>query len=185
MFRQRRGPLLEFLRGLGRDMNDCGFETPIQALLKNNFLPKGALLVHMNILNNEDRELLEKRGDHFFIVHCPGTHRFFKRPSFDYDFFERHGFSVLLGTDSLASNEELNLFYEMRMMAENFPQLDPQKILEMVTLHPAAAMRKKGKIGELSIGACADFITIPFSGALKEASAAVVWNESCPTVYSK
>lgn len=185
MFTQRQGPLFEFLRGLGRKMDDCSGKTPIQALIKSNLLPKDALLIHMNIFNDADRELLTKRGGDFFIIHSPGSHHFFKRPPFDYDFFQRSGFSISLGTDSLASNEELNLFYEMRMMAASFPQLDPQKILEMVTLHPAAAIRKKGKIGELSASATADFITIPFSGTLQEASEAVVWNEHFPVIYSK
>lgn len=183
MFAKQSGSLFEFLKSLGRNMDDCGFETPLQALLSNDLLPKGAMLIHMNFLNHEDRLLLGTRGDDFSIVHCPGTHQFFKREPFDYPFFKEHGFSISLGTDSLASNQELNLFYEMQTMAAAFPELGPEEILHMVTLNPAVAIGCKGKLGELSVGAYADMIAIPFDGALNEASAAVVNNKILPDLF--
>ena len=48
------------------------------------------------------------------------------------------------------------------MMTQTVPDLEPEKILKMVTLHPAEAIGMKGKLGELSPGACADMISIPF-----------------------
>jgi len=56
------------------------------------------------------------------------------------------------------------MFSEMRAMKEAFPGLDAEEILAMVTIRPAAAIGRAGRIGELSPGALADFIAIPDSG---------------------
>jgi cytosine/adenosine deaminase-related metal-dependent hydrolase len=182
MFRQGEGPLFGFFKNFDRDMSDCGSQTPLQLLLKRELLPSGALLVHMNCLDAQDRELLARRGDDFFIVHTPKTHRFFDRAPFDWKFFYDHGYRLLLGTDSLASNDKLDLFSEMQLFAATAPELAPEEILKMVTLHPAEALRKSGSIGELSAGACADMIAIPFQGESSDVIEAVIHNRVKPIV---
>jgi len=183
MFTQGSGVLFDFLKSFGRDMSDCGFQTPVQALLNNDLLPRGALLVHMNCLTVKDRELLTQRGNDFFIVHCPKTHRFFERAPFDWNFFKKNQYRLLLGTDSLASNDELNLFSEMQLMAATAPELAAKEILKMVTLHPAEVLGMKGKIGELRVGAFADMIAIPFEGKLSGISQAVIENKTLPMMF--
>ncbi len=176
MFMQGSGVLFDFLKNFGRDMSDCGFQTPVQTLLQNDLLPQGSLLVHMNFLNNKDRELLTLRADDFFIVHCSKTHRFFERPPFDWNFFYKNQYRLLLGTDSLASNDSLNLFEEMQLMAATASELAPEEILKMVTLHPAEALRMRKRLGELCCGAFADMIAIPFEGKFNEVAAAALHN---------
>lgn len=180
MFTQGGGMLFEFFKNFGRDMSDVGFQTPAQALLNNDLLPRGALLVHMNCLTGKDRELLASRADDFFIVHCPKTHRFFQRAPFGWKFFYDHGYRLALGTDSLASNDELNLFSEMQFFAATAPELAPEEIVKMVTLNPAEALRMKGRLGELSVGAFADMIAISFEGKLSDAFQAVIENKVPP-----
>ena len=48
----------------------------------------------------------------------------------------------------------------------------------MVTTHPAKALGKAGELGELSPGAHADLIALPFCGAAPEAYDAIVENRS-------
>ncbi len=180
MFTQGSGELSDFLKNFGRNMSDVGFQTPVQALLKNDLLPRGALLVHMNCLTEKDRELLAQRSDDFFIVHCPKTHRFFDRAPFDWKFFYDHGYRLSLATDSLASNDELNLFSEMQIFARIVPELAPEEIIKMVTLHPAQALGMKGKLGELTAGSFADMIAISFCGKTEEVIEAVLHNKKFP-----
>ena len=181
MFTKREGSLFEFLKNFKRDMTDCGSSTAVQTLLKNNLLPCGSMLVHMNFLSNQDRLLLAPRGNDFFIIHCPKTHHFFSRPPFDWKFFYQNGYRILLGTDSLASNDSLNLFEEMQSLVSTAPELEPEEVLKMVTLYPAAAINMQGRLGELGSGACADMIAIPFLGRMENASEAVIHNRLFPT----
>jgi cytosine/adenosine deaminase-related metal-dependent hydrolase len=166
MFKNGVGPLFEFLKSLGRPMEDCTGKTPVQILLGNGLLPAGTLLVHMNFLEDEDRDILRHSAGSYPVIHCPRTHAYFERPPFDLQFFRESNIPVLLGTDSLASNQDLNMFAELRAMSESFPELDALEILEMATRRPAMAIGWGGRLGELSPGAVADFISLPDEGDL-------------------
>ena len=160
MFETGEGPLHAFLSSIGRPMDDCCGKSPVQMILGEGLLPKGALLVHMNTLTGADRDLLRATAGNYPVIHCPRTHAFFERAPFDLDFFVECSIPVLLGTDSLASNDDLSMFGEMRAMQEAFPAIDPAEIISMATVRPAAAIGRSGRLGELSPGALADFITI-------------------------
>jgi cytosine/adenosine deaminase-related metal-dependent hydrolase len=164
MFVRGEGRLHEFLRSIGRQMDDCRGLTPIQMLLGSPLLPKGSILVHMNHLGAVDRELLKALAGHYHVVHCPRTHAFFHREPFELRFFQESGIPLLLGTDSLASNEDLNMFAEMRAMSDAFPELDPAELMLMATKNPAAAIGRAGRLGELSPGTIADFIAVRDQG---------------------
>ena len=74
------------------------------------------------------------------------------------------GFNICLGTDSLASNDSLNLFSEMRMAARNHGFLSPKELVEMVTVNPARAIGLERALGQIRPGHLADAISIPFHG---------------------
>ena len=186
MFAKGEGLLYEFLRSIGRPMEDCQGMSPIQVVLGRELVPEESILVHMNQLDSHDRELLKRTAGRYPVVHCPRTHSFFERPPFDLNFFRESGISLLLGTDSLASNQDLNMFAEMRALSEAFPWLHPGEILRMVTTAPAAAIGRAGRLGELSPGALADFIAIPDpapNAGLKGVTERVLANRTPPTVW--
>jgi cytosine/adenosine deaminase-related metal-dependent hydrolase len=180
MFAEGAGPLFEFLNGLGRDMSDCGRKTPIRHLLEAEALPPGAILAHMNQLGPGDEALLAPHAKSFAIVHCPNCHGYFGRPPFPYETLRGLGFRISLGTDSCASNRGLNLFEEMQAFRRSFPNVGPAELLDMVTRNPAAALGMAGRLGELTVGARADFITLPFSGATEDAFEVIVENRTPP-----
>jgi cytosine/adenosine deaminase-related metal-dependent hydrolase len=97
------------------------------------------------------------------VVHSPRSHRYFGHTPFPYERLRRLGFNICLATDSLASNENLNLFAEMRAFQCSEPQSSPQKIFEMVTVNPALALREQNTLGRIRPGFRADLIAIPCS----------------------
>jgi imidazolonepropionase-like amidohydrolase len=52
----------------------------------------------------------------------------------------------------------------MRALADLDQAISPAEILEMVTVNAARALGLTGKLGELSPGALADLVAIPFAG---------------------
>ena len=172
MFFYADGPLHGFLSELGRDMSDTGIFSPLARLHNDGSLPAGALLAHMNTLAESDWALL--RGRDYSVVHCPCCHEYFDRPEFPLERFLKEGINVCLGTDSLASNKKLSLFAEMQRLAKTHPGIPPASLLEMVTCKAAAAIGMAGKLGELSPGAEADLIAIPFAGSVKDVPEALV-----------
>src|SRR5439155_249724 len=64
---------------------------------------------------------------------------------------------------------ELNMFEEVRALSASEPSVSPREILRMATTNGARALGWQGQIGQLSPGACADLIAIPFAGKFAQA----------------
>jgi len=173
MFRQGSGPLYEFMKAIGRDMKDCFGETPL-ALFVNGFgapggraLPGEWIVAHLNELAESDFDLLERMTSKFHVVHCPRSHNYFGHSRFPLERLHALGFNVCLGTDSLASNESLSLFDEMRAFQRSEPGISPDKVLEMATVNGGLALdhsRDGAKLGRIRAGFQADLIAVPCSG---------------------
>jgi cytosine/adenosine deaminase-related metal-dependent hydrolase len=166
MFRDASGPLYEFMKSIGRPMDDCGSKTPLELFLG---APGGCALphwivAHLNELTDSDFDLLETSNSKFHIVHCPRSHNYFDHRPFAFDRLRSLGFNICLGTDSLASNESLSLFAEMRAFQKEFPSVSAAKVLELVTVNPARALREERKLGKICRGTHPDLIAVPSKG---------------------
>ena len=127
------------------------------------------LAVHVNYLAEGDAKLLGEHGAS--VVHCPRSHAFFKHERFPLEELRSAKVNICLGTDSLASvirerrvPLELDLFAEMRALSASAAELAPEEILRMATINGARALGREKQIGELTAGAVADLIAIPFAG---------------------
>ncbi len=95
--------------------------------------------------------------------------------------FLAHSINVCLGTDSLASNDTLNLFKEMHALALTFPEFSAEQILAMATTAPARALGRESEIGVLAPGALADLVTVPLQADSPDPYESVVYAEQLPT----
>lgn len=179
MFRDASGPLYEFIKSIGRPMDDCGSKTPLENFLhligsggspnrlktiEVNRPYRSWIVAHLNELTESDFDLLQRLNPKFHVVHCPLSHNYFGHSSFAFDRLRSLGFNICLGTDSLASNQTLSLFDEMRSFEQKFPSVSPEQILQMVTVNPARALQQESALGQIIHGAHADLLAVPFSG---------------------
>jgi cytosine/adenosine deaminase-related metal-dependent hydrolase len=167
MFCESRGALYEFLKSIGRDMSDCGGNTPLASFLGRACGHAGSqswLVAHLNELTPNDFELLETSFHNFHVVHCPRSHNYFGHSPFQFQKLQSLGLNICLGTDSLASNEDLSLFGEMRAFQKAFPKVSSRDILSMVTRNPALALGKPDELGSIRLGSHADLIALPVGG---------------------
>jgi cytosine/adenosine deaminase-related metal-dependent hydrolase len=164
MFLESAGPLEDFLCSIGRDMSDLNSITPVQHALAFCSFDERWLLVHLNEILDSDLELLARLKTKPHIVHCPRSHKYFGHSRFHLQRLRELGFNICLGTDSLASNDDLSLFAEMRELQRSERALSPVEILEMATINPATALGSQGNLGRVSSGCLADLIAIPISG---------------------
>src|SRR5207249_5211679 len=154
MFHNASGPLYEFMKNIGRPMEDCGNETPLESFvgaLGDRPIPQW-IVSHLNELTERDLQLLERSKRQFHIVNCPRSHDYFKHSQFPFERLHSLGFNICLGTDSLASNEDLSLFAEMRAFQRREPAISPEKIVKMVTINPAMALHQEKMIGRIRPG---------------------------------
>jgi cytosine/adenosine deaminase-related metal-dependent hydrolase len=179
MFRHARGTMYDWLRRNGRPATDCGQGSPVAHFARNKLLGENVLAIHVNYLARGDATLLAKNKTH--VVHCPRSHDYFKHISFERERLARAGVNICLGTDSLATTRktgknkpELNLFAEMRMLADKDPAVSPVEILRMATINGARALGLTGRAGQLTPNASADLIALPFSGKFARAHEAIL-----------
>jgi cytosine/adenosine deaminase-related metal-dependent hydrolase len=155
MFSHARGPLYDFMAGLGRDNSDCGQGSALSHLIEHGVIGGNCIIAHLNYLQDYDYELLANSGAS--VVHCPKCHTYFGHAPFPLEAMRGHGINICLGTDSLASNNSLDMRSEMRE-AQQFHHLSDREVLEMATIHGARALGQAGKLGQISPGSTADFV---------------------------
>lgn len=174
MFLHAAGPLYLFLRSIGRDMGDCGGTTPLGLLLRNRLVNPDTLLVHVNEVAATDLPLLAGR----LVAHCPRSHRYFNHRPFPWRRLAAGGARIALGTDSLASNDSLDLFAEMRLLRHTQPHLSPAEILRAATVDGAAAVGAADRLGVIAPGALADLIAVPVGGSARDPEESVLDNRT-------
>ena len=112
--------------------------------------------VHCVHLSAADAHIIKSRGSH--IVLCPRSNELLDVGRAPVALFKKTGISLALGTDSLASNNSLSLWDELRFALETFPdELTEQDVLRMVTTGGADALGISARCGSLAAGKRADF----------------------------
>jgi cytosine/adenosine deaminase-related metal-dependent hydrolase len=175
MFAKGSGELFEFLKQLGRPMKDCGSTSPLRYLIEKRLIGPDCIVAHLNELDERDLELLSQtEWRSLTVVHCPKSHRFLHQKRFPLEALAERGLNICLGTDSLASNDSLNLFSEMRTAKKIYPILSARELVEMVTIRPARALKLERELGRIAQGYLADSIALPFKGPTSEVFEAII-----------
>jgi len=179
MFQNAGGGMHRWLARNGRDNSDCGLGSPVAHYARNKLLGANVLAVHVNYLARGDATLLAKTKTH--VVHCPRSHDYFKHTKFERERLANAGVNICLGTDSLATTRktgrhkpELDMFAEMRLLADRDRSISSEQVLLMATVNGARALGLAGKIGEISRNSFADLIALPSPDKLKDIYEAVL-----------
>jgi aminodeoxyfutalosine deaminase len=116
------------------------------------------LCVHCVQMSEEEVRLLAARGCRICL--CPGSNRFLGVGVAPLERMLDHGLLPAIGTDSMASNEALDLWREMRILREDHPGVSPARILTMATLGGAQALGRGQDLGALSPGRMASLLNV-------------------------
>jgi 5-methylthioadenosine/S-adenosylhomocysteine deaminase len=138
---------------------------PIKRLQELGLISPELIAIHMTQINDEDLEILQQEKPQ--IVHCPESNMKLASGSCPVQTFRACGLNVALGTDGVASNNDLDMIGEMRAAAflakhstQNPQALSAPETLQMATLNGAKALGIDSITGSLRIGKAADFIAI-------------------------
>ncbi len=110
-----------------------------------------SLLIHGNFLNDRELDQLAE-SPQVSIVACPRTHTHFGHPPYPLDAMQRRGINVVIGTDSRASNPDLNLWREMKAARHKHPHLSAAAALGAITSKAAQALGWDHELGTLEAG---------------------------------
>ena len=138
---------------------------PLQRLDELGLLSPRLLAVHMTELSSDEIQRCAETGVH--VIHCPESN--LKLASGFCPVHELHqaGINVTLGTDGAASNNDLNMFSEMRTaallgkgIAADATAVPAEQALCMATINAARSLGLDEDIGSLQPGKAADFIAV-------------------------
>jgi cytosine/adenosine deaminase-related metal-dependent hydrolase len=149
------GPFLSFLSELGV-WDAGGLVKGLNEVLQLNAESAHVLLVHGNYL---DPRMSLPRGAS--LVYCPRTSAAFGHDAHPVRQLLARGVRVALGTDSLASNPDLDVLAEMRFLYQQYPEVPPATFLRMATLSGAEALGWEKETGSLLPGKSADLVVLP------------------------
>ncbi len=156
-----KGPWAEFLSERGIDFRPWpfGYENPVQYADSLGILDDLTIAVHLVWASSKEFEILSQKNVHVCL--CPKSNMTLHGRLPDVRGMMAAGLKPCLGTDSLASNDSLNLFDEIKLISENFPEISPELILAMATTHGASALGLDAIAGSLHMGKHADLIYAP------------------------
>ncbi len=150
----------EIVQGLAK--ND---ERPIETLLKVGLLGPKTQCVHMTALNSEDIKLLNQTGAQ--VIHCPESNMKLASGISPINKLLDAGINVGLGTDGAASNNDLDLFGELKSAAllakintMDATSLTAAEALTLGTLGGAKALGMDKSIGTIEVGKLGDLIAV-------------------------
>ncbi len=128
-----------------------------------------SLVVHGNYLTDSELDYLGLAFEKMAIVHCPRTYAHFGHGNSDgqsmvtrYPMQERMQMGVrhFLGTDSRASNPNLNLWSEAQSVRATQREVSSLDILRMITTDPAEFLRLPGGVGRFQVGSQAGLTAV-------------------------
>jgi cytosine/adenosine deaminase-related metal-dependent hydrolase len=107
--------------------------------LKRLALAPCSLVIHGNYLDDDEIAFLAAKRNAMSVVYCPRTHAYFGHVPYPLSSMMNAGVRVALGTDSRASNPDLDLRKEMQFVVEKHG-ISPAQALELATVNGATAM---------------------------------------------
>jgi 5-methylthioadenosine/S-adenosylhomocysteine deaminase len=145
-------------------------QRPLARLAKLGLTGPGLSAVHMTQVNADDLELLA--GQSISVVHCPESNLKLASGFCPVARLLEAGVNVALGTDGVASNNDLDLLGEMQTAAllakgvAGDPQaFDARASLHAATLGGARALGLGREIGSIEAGKWADLTALRFDAA--------------------
>ena len=151
------GPFKDFLIELNAWDSDWKIpgQSPVAYLNEMDVLSEKSLLVHGVQTNKTDFELIKQSGATVCI--CARSNDLLNVGSAPVNAFIEHDIPLTIGTDSLASNVDLDMNNEIYYIYKNYEQLNPATLVRMSTLNGAKILGKASAYGSLGKGKRARF----------------------------
>ena len=151
-----------------KEVDDCLREhgtTPVRYLDSLGVLGPDVIAAHCVHVDEEEWDILAERG--VSVAHCPCSNMKLGSGRFPYELAVRSGVRIALGTDSVSSNNCLDMREEMKFAAllakvAGDPELVPaEQVLEWATKNGAEALGLNA--GVIAPGKLADFLLLDLS----------------------
>lgn len=165
LVRDGSGPFAEALRARGIAVQPHG-QSPVEFLVHRGVVQRGTLCIHCVQVDAADVARLGRAGAS--VAHCPRSNAAHRHGGMPLAVLREAGVPVGLGTDSVVSVAELDLWAEAEAAG-----LAGDAALRALTLDGARALGWEQEIGSLDVGKAADVAVFPLAALYRPSPPAI------------
>jgi len=129
-------------------------ETPashIDAILNEVTDSGNLILVHNTFADRETIREVNRRKDTFWCL-CPASNMYISNRIPPADILISEECDIVIGTDSLASNNKLSIVSELKIIQQHFPDITLEKMIKWATINGARALGEEQNYGTIEPG---------------------------------
>jgi len=146
------GPLMDYYLKSG--FITSGFDTVrshSEAVLNEITQHGNLILVHNTFVTSELIRDVSKRGSLYWCL-CPASNLYIENHLPPADLLVSKACNITIGTDSLASNDKLDILAELKLLHNKFPHLALETLISWATINGARALMMENKFGSIEPG---------------------------------
>ena len=110
------------------------------------------LLVHEVCMDQEGIDAVKSVMRHPFVALCPQSNIFIHNSLPPVPLMRRSGLKITVGTDSLSSNDDLDIVRELYCLQSAFPEVGLGELLTWACLNGAEFLAKENEYGRIAVG---------------------------------
>jgi cytosine/adenosine deaminase-related metal-dependent hydrolase len=146
------GPFMDSSRLSG--LIPSGLETVkshADAVLNEITLSGNLILVHNTFADRDTiRKIMERKN--LFWCLCPNSNIYIENKIPPVDLLIEEYCEIVIGTDSLASNNKLSILEELKTLQLNFPAVSIEELVRWATINGAKALGEEARFGKIESG---------------------------------
>jgi cytosine/adenosine deaminase-related metal-dependent hydrolase len=130
-------------------------KSSLQACLPYFNYQQSLILVHNVMTVEEDLQYIQAAGTHLpalYFCLCPNANLYIGNGLPDIDLLRRYQSTIVIGTDSLASNHQLSVLAELKTLRQHYPAVPMAELLQWATLNGAKALGIENSFGSFEPG---------------------------------
>ncbi len=156
LFLEKKGEFLQLYKQFNIDsahFNSSG-KSSLQTYLQK-FLPNQQIIVVHNVHTSDDDIFFAMQSPDMPWLYwclCPNANLYVGGLLPNVESLIREDCTIVLGTDSLASNHQLSILAEMRTLRQHFPGIKNELLLKWATINGARALKMDHVLGSFEKG---------------------------------
>lgn len=110
------------------------------------------MLVHNTFTTEEDIQFVNRQSSIVNWCVCINANQYIEQALPPVELLRKNNSSIVVGTDSLASNWSLSILDELKTIAKHFPSVPLEEMLQWATLNGAKALQMDQQLGSFEKG---------------------------------
>ena len=156
-FRDGSGDFLRLYKSMGIDVSfhQGNKKTSLQNFVNRFYRNQTIILVHNVHTTKQDLQHIDLHSslkENLYFCLCPNANLYINERLPDLEMLVKYSSNIVIGTDSLASNYQLDILEELKTLQEVNPLIETVELLKWATLNGAMALQLSDVLGSFEPG---------------------------------